>query len=146
MRRVPSGLTISISAFRQSSAGKCGPALRPARRYMAKVAVFLDAESATLAPGERLVIPQATRIQTDVAADRPHIAQDGRGNGRGGFAENRKVLAEECGALDLTDGGESANFHAAISCRLDPAQVPDCAKIENVLGFEQLLPHRRNKV
>ena len=41
---------------------------------MAQVAVFLDAETASFAPGERLVVPQAARVQTDVAANCAHVS------------------------------------------------------------------------
>src|SRR5579859_6220591 len=55
-------------------AGKCRPAFRPAGSDVAQVAIFLDAEAAAFAPGERLVVPEAARVEADVAADGAHVA------------------------------------------------------------------------
>src|SRR5215469_17386354 len=48
---------------------ECRPALLPSRSDVAEIAVFLDAEAARLPPGERLVIPEAARVETNIAAD-----------------------------------------------------------------------------
>src|ERR1700722_649693 len=74
--------------------GKCGPALRSARSDVAEIAVFLDAEAAALAPSQRLVVPEATRVEADVAPDGTHITQNRRGNRGGGFSKDRKMLAQ----------------------------------------------------
>src|ERR1035441_7285643 len=51
------------------------PASLTARSNMAQVAILLQAKSATLAPQQRLVVPEAARIETDIAAQRAHVPQ-----------------------------------------------------------------------
>src|ERR1035441_4674703 len=51
------------------------PASLSTRSNMAQVAVFLEAESATLAPQQRLVVPEAARVETDIAAQRALVPQ-----------------------------------------------------------------------
>ena len=58
---------------------------------MAEIAILLDAKAATLAPGERLVVPEAASVEADVATDRAHVAQHRRGYGRCRFREYRIV-------------------------------------------------------
>src|SRR5438132_1184239 len=64
------------------------PALCPSRGNVAEVSIFLDAESAGFTPGERLVVPETTRVQTNIAANCAHIAEDGRSDGFGGFRQH----------------------------------------------------------
>src|SRR5262249_3391555 len=54
------------------------PALGPARRDVAEVTVFFYAEPAGFSPLQRLVVPKTACVEADIAADRPHVAQDGR--------------------------------------------------------------------
>ena len=61
---------------------------------MAKIAILLNAEAATLAPSQRLVVPEAARVEANVSADRAHVAQHRRCDGRRSFGEHRKMLAQ----------------------------------------------------
>ena len=52
------------------------PAPSSAGCNVAEVAVLLDAEATRRTPGQRLVVPETPRIETYVAADRAHVAQN----------------------------------------------------------------------
>ena len=67
---------------------------------MAQVAIFLQAEAATLAPQQRLVVPKATRIEADIAAQRSHVAQHRRRDGLHRFVKNGIISANERRVFD----------------------------------------------
>ena len=54
--------------------GEGGPALGASGSDVAEVAILFDAEAAGLAPGERLVVPEAASVKADVAADSAHVS------------------------------------------------------------------------
>src|SRR5208337_2325695 len=86
-------------------AGKGCPASVSAGRHMAQVAIFLQAEAATLAPQQRLVVPQAARVEAEIAADGSHVAQHRRGNCPRRFIKHGVVFADERRVLDGAEGG-----------------------------------------
>ena len=103
---------------------------------MADVPVFLDAEAASLAPGQGLVVPEATSIEANVSADRAHVAQHRRCNRRSRFGENGVVLAQKIGTLDRTDRGQGANLDAGVIERFDTAECAYSAEVENKIGLK----------
>src|SRR5271166_3060079 len=70
-------------------ARKGRPAGLTAGSDMTQVTVFLKAEAATLPPQQRLVVPEAARIETDVATERTHVSQHRRRNGSGCLVQHR---------------------------------------------------------
>ena len=93
-------LRIQAEQRRRRVARKYRPALRSARSHVAQVAIFLNAESAALAPRERLVVPKAARVEADVAADRSHVAQHGRSHGGSGLGKDGIMLPQKSRTLD----------------------------------------------
>src|SRR5271166_4461245 len=85
--------------------GKGRPANLSAGRYVAQIAIFLQAEAATLSPQQRLVIPQAARVEAEIAADGSHVAQHRRGNCTRRFIKHGVVFAEDRRVLDGAEGG-----------------------------------------
>jgi hypothetical protein len=88
-----------------------------------EVAVLLYAETATLTPLEGLVVPEATSIETNVAADRAHVSQNGRGYRRGGLGEYGVLRAKEGGCLDFTQRGQRADLGSLASLHVDASQL-----------------------
>ena len=89
---------------------------------MAKIAILLDAESAALAPRERLVVPEAARVEADVSADRSHVAQHRRCNGGRSLGKHWIVLLQKTRSFNCAQSGQSADFDASIGLWRDPAQ------------------------
>ena len=112
---------------------------------MAEVAVFLDAEPARLSPRQRLVVPKAARIKADVPPDRPHVTENGRGDGLRRFDKNGIVLAQESRVLDLRQRSQRPDFSSLLGFA-DAFQFRDAADIENVFRLEKLLPHGWKKI
>ena len=81
---------------------------------VAQVAVLLDAEAATFAPRQRLVVPQTPGVEADVAAQRSHVAQHRRSHRRRSFppAVNTVPDVETAIALDLRS---NSDWHTSIS-------------------------------
>src|ERR1035441_1669465 len=76
------------------------PASLTARSNMAQVAILLQAKSATLAPQQRLVVPEAARIETDIAAQRAHVPQYRRRNRLRRMVQHRIFSPDEWRVFD----------------------------------------------
>src|SRR5207244_11348575 len=113
---------------------------------MAEIPIFLDAEAASFPPGQRLVVPQAASVETDIPANLSHIAQHRRGDGRGGLGKDRIVLPQEFRMLNDVECGQSADFDAISGLRTDSPQFWDMANIEHILWLKQFLTHRGNQI
>ena len=113
---------------------------------MTEIAILLNAEPATLAPGQRLVIPKAARVEADISAECAHIAQHWRCHGRRSFGEHGEVLAKVLRFLDRAERGERSDFDRSAGLWADSAQLGDAAQIEHITRLKQLLPHRWNQV
>src|SRR2546423_14317505 len=111
---------------------KSRPAFCASRSDVAEVAILLDAEPATLAPGERLVVPETARVETNVSANCAHIAQQRRGYSCPCFGENGIVLTQKTGVLDLSQRGQRANFGSSL-------RLPDALEFRNVPDIEHIL-------
>src|SRR5580704_2450608 len=122
---------------------KCSPTFRAARSNMAKIAILLDAKSTGLPPSKRLVVPKAASIETNVAANRSHIAKNRRRNSRGSFRQHRIIAAKLLTALDGRERSQRPD-HGGIEIFADAAHLGDGADIHHVLRREQPLLHRRN--
>src|SRR6516225_3909450 len=95
-------------------ARKGRPADFAAGGNVAKVAVLLQAEAAALAPQKRLVVPQATGVKTDVAAERAHVAQHRRRDGLCGLIKNCIVAADEWRVFDLSQSRQRSDTEAPV--------------------------------
>src|SRR5207244_12635957 len=98
------------------------PAPHPAGWDLAETPIVLDAEAASFPPGQRLVVPQAASVETDIPANRSHIAQHRRCDGRGGLGKDRIVLPQEFRMLNDVECGQSADFDAISGLRTDAPQ------------------------
>ena len=94
---------------------------------MTQISVFLDAETASLAPGEGLVVPEAARVEADVAANRAHVAQHGRSHGGGCLGQDGIMLAKKTGSLDFAQCGQRADLDASIAQRPNAPQLTHSA-------------------
>ncbi len=112
------------------------PAFCSAGSHVAEIAVFLDAEPARLSPRQRLVVPEAARVEADVAADRPHVAEYRRGNGLRRFGEDGIVLAS---------GWPSVRFLPAWSARRFqfPARFRGCLSVRGCGGCRERVSARK---
>src|SRR5437868_715356 len=111
---------------------------------MAQIAIFLDTETAPLAPGQRLVVPEATCVQTDVAANRSHIAQQWRRNRSGRLRQHGIMLAQEFRMLNGRKRSQCADFY--FWSLPDTFQLRDVADVEHVLRLKEPLPHGWNQI
>src|SRR5271166_140871 len=103
----PGDLDFSAQAeqSRRSVARKRRPAELSARSDVAQIAILLQAETATLAPQQRLVVPQAARVEAEIAADRTHVAQHRRGNRFRRLVQHRVVFGNERRVLNGAECG-----------------------------------------
>src|SRR5262249_26455663 len=90
------------------------PALAPTRCHVTEIAIFLNTEPARLPPSKRLVIPKAPRVEAYVAADRAHVADDGRRNVARRFDKNRVLLPQQRGVFNLTQSSQRANLNSLL--------------------------------
>src|ERR1051325_8162341 len=124
---------------------KSGPALLSAGRDVTQVAVFLNAKPARFAPCQRLVVPEAARVQADVAADRPHIPQHRGGDRVYLFVQHGIAPRDVVRAYQLRERGHGAYLQAAVR-RKDGAQFMNIAEVDDILRREQLLLKRRHQI
>ena len=115
---------------RRRVGGGDGPAARAARRHQADVAVLLHAEADRPAPLVGLVVVVAARVDADVAAERPHVAELGRRDHAGRPREGR-VAGGDLGVLrDAGERGAGAHHQAVPRASLDSRQLPDPAEAD----------------
>src|SRR5207237_9134679 len=105
-------LRVQAKQSRRCVPGKRRPAFHSTRSNMAEIAVLLDTEATGLSPGERLVVPQAARVETDVAADRAHVAQQGRGDSASSFRQHWVALPQHVRTLARTVARACADSYA----------------------------------
>src|SRR5215469_2682145 len=108
-------------------ARKGRPADFAAGGNVAKLAVLLQAKAAALAPQKRLVVPEATGIETDVAAERAHVAQHWRRDGLCGLIKNRIGAADERRVFDLSQSRQRADTDAPVGHSSNAMQLIDTA-------------------
>src|SRR5438270_11857014 len=108
---------------------------------MANVTIFLYAETTRFAPRERLVIPEAARVETNIDPDCAHVANEWRSNRLGGFGLNRIIFIQDGRVFDLVQGDQRADFNPLFALA-DAFEFLYSAKIYNMRRFEKLLPHR----
>src|SRR5215469_6163919 len=131
-------IRIQAKQSRRGIAGERRPAFAAAGSDVAEIAVLLDAESARLSPGKRLVVPQAARIEADVTADRAHVADDRSGYVTRRLDEHGIVLPEMARCFDFTQCGQRADFSSLI--RLTNALDPwNQAQVDHTFRLEQFL-------
>src|SRR5581483_2353487 len=126
--------------------GKNRPAFRASGRDMAQVTIFLDAEPTRLSPCERLVVPEAARVEADVSPDCAHVAQHGRGDRGRSFGQHRIMLPQKLRMLDVGKRGKCANLNGVSVLRTNSLQAGNMADIEQIFRLEELLPHGRNEI
>src|SRR6202023_197337 len=97
-------------------------------------------------PLQRLVVPEAARIQTDVAAHCAHIAENRRGHGCGSLMQDTIVAANKLGILNGGKRGERANLHSNSRHYMDTLHVINTANVHYISWTEKPLFHGRNKV
>ena len=113
---------------------------------MAEIAILLYAEAAGLSPGERLVIPKAARVQTDIAADRTHIAQDRRCHRRHRLAQYGITASNELRILDRAERHQRTDLGAVSRNGTDTPQFFNATDVEEILRRKQPLLHRWQQV
>jgi hypothetical protein len=112
---------------------------------MAQIAVLLDAEAASLAPGKRLVYQRQRVSRQMFPPIVPMFTQQRRGNGRGRLREHRIAPAQKCDcSIEVSDASAPISTPRSV-CRmsLEPGDIP---YIQNIFRLEKLLPHGRNQV
>src|SRR5439155_2683087 len=100
-------------------ARKCRPAHPAGWRNVAHLAVLLDAAAERLAPEARLIVVEAARVQTQVAAERPHVAQQRAGNGLCRLVQHGEAPREERGIDEGRDPRERADPEALFGIEAD---------------------------
>jgi len=112
---------------------------------VAKIAVFLDAEAARLPPRQRLVVPEAARVEADVSANSSHVPEKGGSHSLRSFDQNRVVLCQEIRVLDFVQCSQRADLSSLLRLA-DSSQLTHLTDVEDVLWLEEFLPHGREQV
>src|SRR4051812_3683615 len=102
---------------------------------MTEVAVLLDAKSTTLSPLQRLVVPKTTRVETDVPADRPHVAQHRRRDRTRGFSKHWVLLFQQWRSLNFRECCRRSDLNAVAGNVPDPFQFRDMPYVHHVAWF-----------
>ena len=103
-----------------------GPAARAPRRHQADVAVLLHAEADRPAPLVGLVVVVAARVDADVAAERPHVAELRRRD-HAGRPRQRRVVRGDLGMLrDARQRRAGAHHQAVPRARPGSRPAPGC--------------------
>src|SRR5579859_1450336 len=122
------------------------PAACATRSDMAQVAIFLDAETTGPAPLQRLVVPEAARIQTDVAPHGAHVAQDRRGHRGSRLMQHTIVAADEFRVLDGGKRRERSDLYADSRHHVDALHIFNAANIHYKSRTEEPLLHGGDKI
>ncbi len=102
-------LGVETQQRRRRVTGKRCPAEVASGRNVAKIAILLQAEAAALAPQQRLVVPQAARIEADVAAQRGHVANHRRCDRLCRFVQHGIISPNQGRVLDCAERRERAD-------------------------------------
>ena len=113
---------------------------------MAKVAIFLDAEAARAPPLKRLVVPETAGIETDVAAQRAHVAQDGRGHGGSRFVQDAVIAPNVFRVLNCGKRSKSADLNSDTGYHANALHLFDATDIHDIGRGEEPLLHRRYEI
>src|SRR5208282_4082488 len=98
---------------RRSVARKSRPALRAARCDVAEIAILLNAKAAGFSPLQRLVVPKAARVETDVPSDGAHVTQHGRSHCLCGLMKHTKMPTQKIRVLDVGERSKGADLNRA---------------------------------
>src|SRR5207253_468471 len=101
-----------------------GPAARAGGRHPADMAVLLHAEVDRLAPLVGLIVVVAARIETEIAAQRAHVAEQGSGDELGGARDSVVVLSDGWVRTELREA-DAGPDHASRITHLASRQLPN---------------------
>src|SRR5437763_1466904 len=98
-------------------------------RDVANLARRLEAMMVGLPPPFALIVKDAARVETQIAADRPHIAMRGAGDDLCGLGQHGIVLGNTGMGGNLGERHRSADLQS-LGIRLDEAQLRDHSQVD----------------